>query len=306
MSETIAPPRVVKFDDLAAVAGEVRRLRRGYRQRGHWSLPQTVWHLGLAIGPALKPLPPNAKSTPEQTEMKRTILDPLLATGTMPPGRPIRPGADPVTDAGQLGDSEIDRFLAALHDLDALDRPQVSFGPFGIVPTEDFKAFTRIHAANHLAHLIPNPPPRELHFADEDAIIADVQALRRGYEQRGDWTLPQICWHLAKIIGSNFDPPADPSAEQTPEQATRLQAFLARLATPGGSSHWPAPPANQPPPDAGDADIDRFIEAMRRLKAYPHKKIVMGPLGPASIADCRRAHLLHAAHHLGFLIPRPV
>jgi hypothetical protein len=298
------PSRVLKFDTITSIADEVRRLRRGYTSDGQWSLPQIAWHLALPIRPALQPVSPDATSTAEQAQLKQKFLDPLLASGVMSSGLPVQPGMNPLVDAGPVNDTEIDRFLAALADLDATTQPRVMFGAFGIVSTDEFRAFIRIHSANHLAHLIPASPPRALTFGDEDAVIGDVEQLRRGYEKRGGWSLPQVCWHLAAFI--TLQPPADPNDRMTPEQSSQLESFLKTIATRGGPNRWQAPRAVQPPADAGENDIERFIDAMRRLKTYPHAKVVMGPLGPAPIAEYRRAHLLHAAHHLGFLVPTAI
>lgn len=159
MSET-APPRVLKFDTISAVADEVRRLRHGYQQTGRWSLPQVAWHVGQAIYNCLKPVPADAVSTPEQAAMKQRLIDPLLASGVMPPGAESAAPLDPLTHADQIDEAEVDRFLEGLRDLDASSYLRVALPPFGIVSIDEFRAFIRIHAALHLSFLIPSPAPR--------------------------------------------------------------------------------------------------------------------------------------------------
>lgn len=144
---------------------------------------------------------------------------------------------------------------------------------------------------------------RSLAFTCEDDVIADLAWLRRGYMQAGNWSLPQASWHLSLLIEKYLEPPADPNAKPTEEQAKKQAGFFTKARTPGGFAGMTAPPPVCPPANCTEADVDRFIAQLRRLKAYPGDIVEMGPLGPAPIAECRNAHVAHAAHHLSFLIP---
>jgi hypothetical protein len=144
---------------------------------------------------------------------------------------------------------------------------------------------------------------RDLHFKSEDEVIAELGWLRRGYRQLGQWTLPQIAWHLSKPIELYLVAPEDFSAKPTPEQAQRQATFFERCHRPRGFDGMTAPGPMTPPAECGEEDIDRYIAQLRRLKAYPHEVVEMGPVGPAPFAECRNAHLAHAAHHLSFLVP---
>jgi hypothetical protein len=145
---------------------------------------------------------------------------------------------------------------------------------------------------------------RSLAFTCEDEVIADLGWLRRGYRQVGEWNLPQVCWHLSSLIEKYLEPPADPSAKPTAEQAERQAWFFAKADKPRGFDGMTCPPPFIPPVESGDVDIERFIAELRKLKAYPQEMVQMGPIGPAPIAQCRKAHVAHAAHHLSFLIPQ--
>ena len=61
---------------------------------------------------------------------------------------------------------------------------------------------------------------RRLSFATEDAVLADVARLRRhGYRRHGNWSLPQIAWHLAIPLENYLTPLSSPDVKPTPEQA---------------------------------------------------------------------------------------
>jgi hypothetical protein len=146
----------LRFDSVNAIITDVERLKKGHVAVGKWTLPQVSWHLGLAPIHCLRPLAPDARSTPEQVELKRNRLDPLLASGSMPPAIPIAKGTDPLSDGKTVvTDADVDNLLAALRTLDAWPHPNVEFTVFGIITIDEFRTFTRLHAANHLSNFVP-------------------------------------------------------------------------------------------------------------------------------------------------------
>jgi len=151
---------------------------------------------------------------------------------------------------------------------------------------------------------MPAPPPRVLKFDNLDQVVAEVEKLRKGYRKTGVWTLPQTCGHLAAVMEFSLTPPP-PGAVATPEQTARRQDFIKSIQA-GRSGKFSAPPTTVPSPDAGDDQIDRFLADIKTLKEFPHKEVMMGPLGPAPVGDAIAAHLAHAAHHLGFLLPSEI
>lgn len=293
------PRRQLRFQTEDEVIADVERLRAcGCRPLGNWSLEMTCWHLGAGakFNPPASPTP-----TPQQAAMKKAIVDLILETGKPPPNFETPPQMAPPPDAG---DDAVDRFLASLRQLKAWPHALVDFGPFGPVPAEQVRQFTLLHVGHHLGFLVPEQPARRegLQYADEEAVIADVQALRRGCVRGGAWSLPQACHHLAKAVRARMQP--GPFPDDTPEHIARrdlARQILASGKLPDGIT---SPENMLPAAEAGDEAIEALIAALRELKAFP------GPIAPHRIfgrlsdADARRLNLIHCAHHLSYLSPR--
>lgn len=144
---------------------------------------------------------------------------------------------------------------------------------------------------------------RKISFRDFDGVAEDVDQLNDcGYIRLGNWSLPQICWHLGKTITDNLKQPQTQTA--TPEETARKNGFFALAFGPTGfPERMPLPPTLDPPPDLGPEEIENLKSAMRQLSACPHRCIQVGGCGPVPVEDVVRLHLAHAAHHLSFLIP---
>ncbi len=142
---------------------------------------------------------------------------------------------------------------------------------------------------------------RQLNFNSEDDVIADVNALRRGYGQAGAWSLPRMCHHLECAVRFRMQP--GPFPPNTPEQDGKLAMFRDIMATGRLPSGIVAPDAMLPPDDCGDRAIDALIVALSEFKRFT------GPVAPHRIfghlpdADARRLNLIHCAHHLSYLNP---
>lgn len=148
--------------------------------------------------------------------------------------------------------------------------------------------------------------PRTLHLDSEDAALAELAKLRKGYIQHGKWTLAQMSWHLAKPMHYLDAPPPNADLKRTPEQEAKKTGFVDHIIKTGTAppSIKEAPPTMIPPTDAGDADIQRFETLLLQMKNHPHARIIMGPIGPVDFDDYRKCILFHAEHHLAFLTPR--
>lgn len=147
---------------------------------------------------------------------------------------------------------------------------------------------------------------RRLVFRTEDDVIDDVQRLRKGYRKLANWTLPQVCYHVAMPM-KELAPPEPGDLRRTPEQEAIKAGFVDYILTERKMKpEWKATGPWVPPDDAAEADIEAFIDALRRQRDYPHRHIAMGPIGPVTIEEFRGVNLAHAGHHLGFLVPEKV
>jgi hypothetical protein len=293
------PARTLKFETNAEIVRELNRLRHGgYAKRANWSLQQMCYHISVPLKKRIKP-PATTTPTAEQAAMYKMIIEPILATGKPPPG--MQPPPEMIPPA-QCDDAAIDEFIALLDQLDKYPHEYVDFGAMGPVKTDVLRQITKYHAAHHLAFLDPKHARRDLSFANEDEVIADVEKLRRGHVRLGGWTLEQICWHLEQGVRYRMAPPPHPA--NTPEQNARAGVLKQVLASGKLPGNIIAPDPMVPPKNVGPEAIDSFIQSMREFKAFP------GPIAPHRVfgkiepeSDARRVNLIHCAHHLSYLVP---
>jgi hypothetical protein len=131
-------------------------------------------------------------------------------------------------------------------------------------------------------------------------VAAEVNRLRSGCTHAGNWNLQKTCWHLNRAYRFSMRPgPHDP-VRPSFVQKMQIRTILAFGRIPSGIQ---APERALPPNDAGDASIDEFLEAIQMLKDFkgdfaPHPK-----LGSVDRDTFYKLHLIHSAHHLGFLTP---
>ena len=146
---------------------------------------------------------------------------------------------------------------------------------------------------------------RVLQFASFDEVMPDVDRLLQGHETVGQWSLGQICRHLAKVLRRVVDLPA--TAPQDPSlwvSAEKKRVVLESGVLPVG---LPAPEGVVP--DATE-EFDAAVEAEGLRQALAHYQASSGPviphrfLGPLSKAEWDRVQLVHLAHHLSFAVPR--
>jgi hypothetical protein len=294
--------RRLSFANEDEAIAEIDRLRAGgYRKLGNWTLAMMCRHLRVGSDRVLK-APASTTPTPEQAQRRKDVIDAVLATGKPPAGMQPPPDMIPSPDCQ---DGEIDRYKQTLERLKAYPHAYVDFGPFGPVETDVARKLFLMHTAHHLSHLQPVTPARRanLRYADEDAVIADVNALREGYTQSGSWSLERICWHLNQTTRARMR--RGPFPPNTPEQDARagmVEEILASGKLPPGIQ---TPDAFIPPIECDDDAVDAFVDTLREFQAYrgliaPHR--VFGHLDDASI---RRLNLIHCAHHLSYLSPTP-
>lgn len=146
------------------------------------------------------------------------------------------------------------------------------------------------------------PGRRTLRYGSFDDVMPDVERLLEGHTTVGQWSLAQICHHLATVLRRVVDLPAstpqDPS-QWLPEERKR-EVFATGLIPEG----LPGPPEIMPTDTRGAVEE---AEGLRAAIAYyeassgpaiPHR--FFGPLSRAEWDELQRIHL---AHHLSFAVP---
>ena len=154
------------------------------------------------------------------------------------------------------------------------------------------------------------PARRELSFGTLDAAVADARHLLvAGYGRAGHWSLGQVCGHVAAFVRAPIDgvPPL--------RLSLRIPAFLVRntvgphykrkmLASGTIPAGRPAIRETVMPDTTGDLDGLKELEAQfARLKTFTGVPHASPLLGPVTNGELHQLTLIHAAHHLGFLVP---
>ena len=141
---------------------------------------------------------------------------------------------------------------------------------------------------------------RKLKFADTAAAAAEVERLRKGYTQVGEWTLPQACKHLDMAIRYSMKPAPGRNIKKTFVKWGLLRLILGLGRIPAGIA---APKHINPPDETPDSAIDDFLGALREMKDFTGEFAPHPMLGKIKRRQYVRLHLIHCAHHLGFLRP---
>ena len=148
-----------------------------------------------------------------------------------------------------------------------------------------------------------NAARRKLTFDSLDQVMPDVDRLLLEHVTVGDWSLGQICNHLARGIRN--------TVEDCPERAPWLvrktigPLILKRMLRTG---RWPTgirlPKQYEPKPGAdARAEAEALRIALQVLTSHS------GPLadhpfaGPIPRHEWERFHCIHCAHHLSFALP---
>jgi hypothetical protein len=146
---------------------------------------------------------------------------------------------------------------------------------------------------------------RALAFASLDEVMPEVERLLRGHATVGNWSLGQICSHLAQSLQFTID--GFPREVQQPWiiRATVGRFLLWRILRSGRFLEGVRMPVKyQPKPgtDAG-AEAESLRAALGRLAAHTGPLADLPFRGPLSRDVWERFHCIHCAHHLRFAIP---
>lgn len=146
------------------------------------------------------------------------------------------------------------------------------------------------------------PPRRTLHFENLSEVLIDVQTMQsRSHQSLGNWTLAQVCRHLADTINGSID-----GIRLGGHRLRRI--FLGRRILVWTLKNGIPPGVTldtklNPPPDC---QFDSsFLELKLAVDRYANHR---GPLKPHPIfghlnrKDWDRLHCFHCAHHLSFVV----
>lgn len=143
----------------------------------------------------------------------------------------------------------------------------------------------------------------KLSFANLPEATAHArQLLDGGYSRRGNWTLGQICWHLASTIEMSR---RGFHSIKTPPGIFLLRKpalwWVLKFGMPKGV---PAPPILVPGDFAEDEkSLARFEDEIGLFSSHQGKLAFSPMFGQLDRPTWERIHAIHAAHHLSFLTP---
>ena len=153
------------------------------------------------------------------------------------------------------------------------------------------------------------PSRRQLRFDTLDDVARDAEnLLAKGYDKAGTWDLAQVCGHVANWMTYPVEgfpkPPAVIAAMLWMMKKTVGRAKFERYLAEGMPAGKPTMPDSVPPP-GGDpaAAVARLKQAVEKFKMADG--VHPSPLfGPMTKDEATRLQLVHAAHHLSFLVPK--
>ncbi|HWE36874.1 MAG TPA: DUF1569 domain-containing protein [Isosphaeraceae bacterium] len=149
---------------------------------------------------------------------------------------------------------------------------------------------------------------RRLAFASLDDVMPEVERLLAGHVTVGNWSLGQICNHLATAFHLVVDvAPRDVA----PGRREVLVAWLARrwfFAVDRFPTGVKVPSPRLIPRPGADArrEAEALREAIARFVSAPGPFPTHPILGPLTRAQWVELHRRHCAHHLGFALPRSI
>jgi hypothetical protein len=154
-------------------------------------------------------------------------------------------------------------------------------------------------------------PRRNLVFGNFDEVLADAENLReKGYSKAGNWDLAQVCGHVAAWIRFATD--------GYPRQGCFMgQIFWLMRHTIGRMilksviregkmrDGTPTMPATVSEPGGDDAlavaDLKDAVAKFHQHAGEYHPSMLFGRW---TREECLKLNLVHAAHHLSYLIPK--
>jgi len=146
---------------------------------------------------------------------------------------------------------------------------------------------------------------RAIDFHSWDEVLSDVRGLERsGYKLVGDWHLGQVCDHLTISMTSTMDG----FDSQLPWLVRRILGpmfFKKTMRTRSIKAGYKAPPQFIPSPDVEDHhSVETFKQVVERYQSFSGPYPEHPAFGRLDSEQWRDFHLIHASHHLSFLVPK--
>ncbi|MDH5637148.1 MAG: DUF1569 domain-containing protein [Nitrospinota bacterium] len=144
---------------------------------------------------------------------------------------------------------------------------------------------------------------RKLNFESYGEVTQEIESLERsGYEIKGKWTLGQACAHLDYYYKGSLD------------GFEHMFPWIVRFLLGKPALWWylrvrdkegnPTAPHSVPAEDVDDQKAIADIKDSLRRLATADKLHPSGLFGELTLVKWKEMHLGHAAHHLGFLVPK--
>jgi Protein of unknown function (DUF1569) len=160
-----------------------------------------------------------------------------------------------------------------------------------------------LREAGTLKGVVMTEGRRTLRFGSLDEVLPEVERLREGHFTVGEWSLAQICCHLATAMRRVVDLPAstpqDPSQWVGEERKREvLESGLIPEGLPTLPEVLPAEGLDEP------AEVEELRAAIAHYKSSAGPAISHRLFGPLMKTEWNRLQCIHCAHHLSFAVPR--
>ncbi len=146
---------------------------------------------------------------------------------------------------------------------------------------------------------------RPLTFASMDRIMPEVDRLLAGHRTLKKWSLGQICNHLNGAIRFSVEGP--PVLAPWPIRAIVGPLMKRRVFGRGRMPEGVKLPEKYAPKPGLDAraEAEALRAAIGLFAAHTGPPTVHPLFGRLTAEEWRRFHCIHAAHHLGYVVPDP-
>ena len=154
----------------------------------------------------------------------------------------------------------------------------------------------------------PAPQRRRIRFNSFDELIAEIDRLHTGgYDRVAEWDLARCCEHMTRVMRASLDGFGHIPVPLWMRCLGRCVFKPAVLLT--GRMPRRFPTAKEMVAEDDDVRpeataVSHCIATIREVAAHDGPFEPSPLFGRMSPAQWRRMHLVHAAHHFSFLVPR--